>query len=159
MNGPRRVTAALIPLLLVGCASSGGGGLSDPSEVRRDMGRGTYPDVLAAVEKILETKNRYVIQRFEENYNAIWFETEWHVSDPLEDELAQGIDRIRTRIVIDGRRSTNDTFRLRFTATVESLRGGSQEWARLPVTEMRGEEIQSLLSDMDMEIRSGVRGG
>jgi hypothetical protein len=111
------------------------------------MGRGTYPDVLAAVEKILETKNRYVIQRFEENYNTIWFETEWHPDDPVEDERAQDIIRVRT------------TFRLRFTATVESLRGGSQEWARLPVTEMRGEEIQSLLSDMDMEIRSGVRGG
>lgn len=155
----RRAIAGWIPLLLAGCASSGGGGLSDPSEVRRDMGRGTYQDVLAAVEKILETKNRYVIQRFEENYNTIWFETEWHVSDPLEDERAQGIQRVRTRIVIDGRRSTNDTFRLRFTATNEVLRAGSQEWERLPVTEMRQEEIRGLLTDMDMEIRSGVRGG
>lgn len=154
--------ALLLSLLLgvAGCASGGGGtGVTDPAEIRRDMGRGTYQDARAAVEKILETKNRFTIQRFEENYNNIWFETEWNSPELLEDERAAGITEVRLRIVIDGRRSANDTFRLRFTATCESKRDGSAEWERLPVTPQREEYIRRILSDMDMEIRSGVRGG
>ena len=154
-----RTVAGLLSavVILAGCASGGGGGLSDPSQVRQDMGRGTYQDVLAAVDKILETKYSYTIQRFEENYNNIWFETEWHSAEALADERESGLVRTRTRIVIEGRRGANDTFRLRFTASCESLREGSQEWERLPVSGDREEEIRRILSDMDMEIRSGVR--
>jgi hypothetical protein len=144
-------------VLLAGCASGGGGGLSDPSQIRRDIGRATYPDVRAGVEKILVTKNAFVIQRFEENYNSVFFETEWQTSEALETERSQGIVQVRTHIVIEGRRSANDTFRLRFTASCESLEDGSREWKRLPVSEERQDEIGAMLADLDMELRSGVR--
>jgi len=160
MNGRRSVAGLFSAVvLLAGCASGGGGGggLSDPSEIRRDIGRATYQDVRAGVDKILVTKNAFRIQRFEENYNNIFFETEWQVGEALESERADGLVRVRTRMVLDGRRGPNDTFRMRFTASCESLRDGSQEWERLPISEEREELIGRILSDLDMELRSGVR--
>ena len=145
-------------VLLAGCAS-GGGGLSDPSTVQRNIGRATYQDVQEGVEKILITKNAYRMVRFEENDRTIWFETEWKTTAAMEAERAEGIAQVRTRIVIEGRKSTNNTFRLRFTASCESLRDGSRTWERLPVSAERQESIESMLADLDMELRSGVRGG
>ena len=144
-------------VLLAGCASSGATGLSDPSQIRRDIGRATYQDVMAGVEKILVTKNSFSIQRFEENVNNIWFETEWRDTGALETERAEGLVRVRTRIVIEGRRGPNQTFRLRFTASFESLRDGSREWERLPVSEERAGAMRRILADLDMELRAGVR--
>ena len=112
---------------------------------------------MAGVEKILVTKNSFSIQRFEENVNNIWFETEWRDTGALETERAEGLVRVRTRIVIEGRRGPNQTFRLRFTASFESLRDGSREWERLPVSEERAGAMRRILADLDMELRAGVR--
>ena len=154
-----RVAAGLFSavVLLAGCASSGASGLSDPSEIRRDLGRSSYAMVMEGVEKILVTKNEFSLQRFEENFNTIFFETDWQTRAALASERVDGILQVRTRMVIEGRRSANATFRLRFTAFVESQRDGSQVWERLPVSEEREEMINRILADLDMEIRSGVR--
>lgn len=146
-----------VVVLLAGCASGGGAGVTDPSQVRRDIGRATYQDVQAGVEKILVTKNSFVIQRSEENFNTLWFETEWQTREALESEQAEGIVQVRTRIVIEGRGGAQETFRLRFTASCESLRDGSQTWERLPVSEERQGLIREMLSDLDLELRAGVR--
>ncbi len=159
MIGSRAVAGLFSAMVLMAGCASGGGGLSDPSTVQRDIGRATYQDVQDGVEKILITKNAYSIVRFEENDRTIWFETEWKTTAAMESERAEGIVQVRTRIVIEGRRSTNNTFRLRFTASCESLRDGSREWERLPVSEERESTITRMLSDLDMELRSGVRGG
>ncbi len=157
-GGRRRTTAlwlvtALASSTVAGCAS--GGSVRDPSVLEREIGRVAYQDVRMSVDKILSTKYAYPIRRFEENYNTLYFETDWIPRDAEADEANRGIQRVRTRIILTGRRGSQDVFRIQFRGESEYLVDG--QWQRLPLQSPQRDKLQRILTDLDMEMRSGVR--
>jgi len=154
-NRQRRLLFLVGALLFAaGCASGGGGpGIQDPSLFRRDMGRATYLDIREGVDKIL-TKYGFNVWRFQENFSSLYFETDWLMREPYPEERDLGVERARSRIILEGRRS-GDLFRLRFSAENEVwLRG---EWQRIALNDQWRKKLQRLVSDLEMEIRSGVQ--
>jgi len=127
----------------------------DPSVLEREIGRVAYQDVNLTVDKILTTKYAFPIRRHEENYNTLYFETDWIPRDAEPDEVNRGVQRVRTRIILTGRRGSQDIFRIQFRGESEYLIDG--QWRRLPLQSPQREKLQRILSDLDMEMRSGVR--
>ena len=142
-------------LLTVACASTGSGGVRDPSVFRHEIGRASYADIVSGVDRIL-TKHGFTVRRFEENYNTVYFETDWQPRELEQAEVDQGLQRARIRILIRGRRGAADLFRVDFSGESEGLMVGSVEWRKADVTDEMVRGFRRVTGDLEMEMRVGI---
>jgi len=141
-------------LLVVGCASTGAG-VRDPSVYRREIGRTAYSDILDGVDRML-TKHGYTVRRFEDNYNTIYFETDWQPRELSQAEIDQGLSRARVRILIQGRRGAADLFRVDFLGENEGLRAGMSTWEKIDLVDEVERSLREVYDDLKMEMRTGI---
>jgi hypothetical protein len=150
---------AFLPSLLLGvlvlasgCVS--GGGVGDPAEFNRTMGRVSAVDLAEGVDKIFQ-KFKLTILREESTYSLIYYETEWMMREPHPSEQAQGATQARERIILEGRRS-GDYARVEFTGECELLVSGADGWQRPAISDPARQHFQRIYSDLEMETRAGI---
>lgn len=157
------VTALLVlPLLLVaGCASAGNG--SSSSGYTENLGRQVYGTLREAMDKILLQQHGYRIQRSEEQYGSLYYETIWEPRSPTTEERARGITRLRHRILIRGRRVGDDPatggalYRVTFEAENQAQTETSSSWSPSPVSQELRDQMGEIVTDLNLELRTGVR--
>lgn len=157
------VTALLVlPLVLVaGCASAGNGGAS--SDYTENLGRQVYSTLREAMDKILLQQHGYRIQRSEEQYGSLLYETIWDERSPTTEERAEGVTRARHRIVIRGRRVGDDPttggalYRVTFVGENQAQTETSSSWSAAPVSQELRDEMREIVTDLNLELRTGVR--
>lgn len=158
-----KVTALLVlPLVLVaGCASAGNGGSS--SDYTENLGRQVYGTLREAMDKVLLQQHGYRIRREEEQYGSLYYETIWDEGSPTTEERAEGITRVRHRIVIRGRRVGDDPttggalYRVTFEAQNQAQTETSSSWSAAPVSPELRDEMGEIVTDLNLELRTGVR--
>ncbi len=157
------VTALLVlPLVLVaGCASAGNGGSS--SEYTENLGRQVYGTLREAMDKILLQQHGYRMQRSEEQYGSLYYETTWEQRSPTTEERAEGITQLRHRVVIRGRRVGDDPgsggalYRVTFVAENQARTETASGWSSAPVSPELRDEMGEIVTDLNLELRTGVR--
>lgn len=158
----RRHIAALVAIAAVsGCASSGSGGSAD-SRFQADMGR-----LLAGpLENVrLEMFNRHSIPlgRNEVTARSLLYETLWMPRDVTQGEQLNGVIGARNRVIIRGRLieqgldQAANVFRVTFVVENQIRTEAVPEWHPGPMPDPPRERFGELLSDMNLELRTGIR--
>lgn len=153
----------VLPLLLVaGCASSGGPDLPDTS-YDDQLGRQVLPTLREALDKILLQQHGYRIQRREEQYSGLLYETIWVPRTPSAEQRSEGVTDLRHRIVIEGRRVGDDpstggaVYRVTFEAQNQARTQANPAWAPYPVDQEFRNDMAQIVTDFNLELRTGVR--
>lgn len=149
-------------LLLAGCASSGGPDLPDTS-YDDQLGRQVLSTLREAIDKVLLQQHGYRIQRTEEMYSSLLYETIWVSRTPSAEQRTEGVTDLRHRIVIEGRRVGDDAgtggaiYRVTFEAQNEARTQANSAWARFPVDQEFRNDMAQIVTDLNLELRTGVR--
>jgi len=154
------------------CASGSGGsgGSEGPSNadgvlLTKDLGRVDANFFADAMQKVLLRKYAYTLRRREEQFQNVYYETEWELRNPTPEERRQGITDTRHRVVIQGRRmGTSDVagatqvFRLSLRAEHQVRTINLPNWHPAPsFNDALLENLRRMVSDLELEVRSGVR--
>ena len=155
------LTKSSVTLLLIvfvaGCA--GGTSLSQEGTYRQRLGTTTRKAVQEKVPEVLASRYGYRFDRRVATQEDIRYITQWAEHTPLDDEQAQGVQNVRTRILVNARpknRSAN-TYTAEFRAEYQVQKSGNGEWVSTAMTEMRREYIDEIYDYMDQQLSSGVR--
>ena len=160
----RRETIAAIFLcliLLMGCASSGNGG-GGVKNYLKNVGTATPLDVNQKTNRILQ-KYQYRVVRSQEDEYQMYFETDWRYRTPFEDELETGVVDARTRLTVTGKPRSRtgvagaDLYVVRVMAENEARYEGSQQWMRVPMSNMLVEYLDKISDDLKLELLQGIR--
>lgn len=153
-----RYAACLMATLLlavqaVGCAGTRASG----NVYETDLGRTTAQALFEHVPKVFDRYTFDVLRAEERGEMGLYYETEWKVREPMEDEAALGYQEARTRILIEARRSgvplgDIPLFRVRFTAENRLRKTSSDPWEELPLTEMFREYMGRIVLDIRREV-------
>lgn len=148
--------AFILVLSLVGCAA--GERVSDQGTYRERIGTSTYQDVTRQAERVLVSEHSYRLDREVLRREDVRFITMWAEHTPLEDERAQGLTSVRTRIIVQARpkNRTAGTYTVNFRAECEG-RSQNGPWESMKISEMREEYIEEIVNDLEDELTSGVR--
>ena len=165
MNRLVQVAALVVlplALLLTGCASAGAGGSAD-WEYRENLGRQLYQPLSEAMDKVLLQQHGYRIQREEEQYGSLYYETIWEQRSPTSEQRAEGITGLRHRIVIRARRVGDDPgtggalYRVTFVGQNQGQTEMETDWHPVPIAEELRAELGQIVTDLNLELRTGVR--
>ncbi|MBF8296460.1 MAG: hypothetical protein HW389_3005, partial [Bacteroidetes bacterium] len=140
MNSARRIKnwerAFLLGLCIIfaaGCAgTSGAGDLGLSGHYQADVGLATAFDLRDKTRRVLD-KYQFEVLRFDQSADMIYYETQWKDRYPFQDELDQGIEGTRTRIVIQGkprtrRKNQTDVFSVKFNAESQVRLKETSDW-------------------------------
>lgn len=141
------LTAAV---LLAGCGASLG------RQLRDDIGRATLRDIQLHVPEVL-ADHGYSINQRRQTTGRIYYETRWLYRAPFEDEVERGVQEVRTRFFVQGRRGGSDFFDVEIRVE-NAVRGilPSGDWSPL-VTPDFEDHMRSVSDELMMNINAGVR--
>jgi len=160
-NFKGRWIALLALMTIAGCASSGGS-RSERTTYQEDLGRllaGPLDDVR------LEMFNRHSVglARNEVTTRSILYESLWMPRDVTQGEVLNGVIGARNRVVIRGRmieqglEPSANVFRVTFIVENQIRTETTVEWHPGPLPDPALERFRELLSDMKLELNTGVR--
>ncbi len=160
-NVRRHIVAFIAIAAVSGCASGGSRGPSS-SRFQEDMGRllaGPLDDVR------LEMFNRHSIplRRSEVTARSILYESLWIPRDVTQGELLNGVIGARNRVIIRGRLIEQgldpgaNVFRVTFVVENHVRTETVAEWHPSTIPDPARERFADLLSDMNLELRTGIR--
>lgn len=158
MHELTKITAifALI-VFIAGCA--GGASMRQEGTYRQRLGTTTRKAVENEVPQVLASRYGYRFDRRVATREDIRYITQWAEHTPLEDERAQGIRSVRTRITVNARpknRSAN-TYTAEFRAEYNVQKTGGGQWVDAEMTEMRREYIEDISDYLEQQLSGGVR--
>lgn len=153
----------VLPLLvLAGCASTGDPSTPD-TEYSDQLGRQVLSTLRDAIDKVLLQQHGYRIQRREEMYSNLLYETIWVPRTPSAEQRTEGVTDLRHRIVLEGRRVGDDPgtggaiYRVTFEAQNEARTQASAAWVGHPVDQAFRSDMAQIVTDLNLELRTGVR--
>jgi hypothetical protein len=151
----RILPAALLLLLVSGCASVGGAAL-----FRQELGTATEPDATTVMERV-SAHFHYTVDRREEPPN-FWIQTHWQGRPPFDDERAQGIIEAETRLLLTGRQRIDSLLGSQFAMTLvvenRTRTGPDVDWVETVNTPMFVEYAKSIAERIEQDFRTiGVR--
>ena len=144
-------SALALAILLAGCGASLGG-----RQLRDDIGRATLRDIQLHVPEVL-ADHGYTINQRRETRTRIYYETSWLYRAPFDDEIERGVQEVRTRFIVQGRRGGSDFFDVEIR--VENAARGilpSGDWSPLVTPDFR-DHMRSVSDELMMNINAGVR--
>lgn len=153
----------MVSLILVGGCS--GSGRSD-REVRPDLytanlGTATQLDFREKTRKMLD-RYQFQVIRFEQTTDATFFETEWKLRYPFEDELQQSVEEARTRLIITATPRTrtpmgSDLHTVRFEAENQVRYRDARDWHYIQMSDMLKAYLKEFCDKLATEFRAGIR--
>ena len=154
------VVAGLTTLL--GCASSSNTEAgANVKAYTTNLGTATLYDINQKTSLILD-RYQFQIIRFESSTDMTYYETEWKSRYPFEDEIDQGVQQARTRIIIQATPRARgalgadlSTVRLQVENQVRYRDG--VEWHYAAVAGMLKSYIKELIDNLTTEFRTGIR--
>ncbi len=148
--GRRALPALAAGVFLAGC----GGSLS--RDTRSGIGRATLTDIELNVPQVLADHGYSVSQR-RQTGRRIYYETSWLYREPFEDEADRGVEDVRTRFIVQGRRGGSDFYDVEIKAE-NFVRGvsPSAEWTPLSSPDFQ-EHVRSVSDELIMNMNAGVR--
>ena len=118
-------------------------------------------DFFNAAQLILASKFQYEIERTEQATPELYLETSWKNRYPFEDEIARGIVKARSRIILRARPhyigptdAADLLFNLDFHAENEVLFEGKDEWERVPMSKMLMQYFGRIVDDLKSEVQN-----
>ncbi len=151
ISGAGRLCSVLTAaVLLAGCGASLG------RQLRDDIGRATLRDIQLHVPEVL-ADHGYSINQRRQTTGRIYYETRWLYRAPFEDEVERGVQEVRTRFFVQGRRGGSDFFDVEIRVE-NAVRGilPSGDWSPL-VTPDFEDHMRSVSDELMMNINAGVR--
>ena len=144
------LSALALALLLAGCGASLG------RQNRADIGRATLRDIQVHVPEVL-ADHGYSINQRRETRTRIYYETSWLYRAPFDDEVERGVQQVRTRFIVQGRRGGSDFYDVEIRVE-NSVRGilPSGDWSPLATPDFE-EHMRSVTDELMMNINAGVR--
>jgi len=147
-------------LVVAGACATGGGGTSQRTSWREDMGRLTQSTLRAGVEKIFR-KHAVRIGRTESTARDLYYESVWQPREVMATEEVNGVTNARNRIVLRGRRVQSDmggsVFRVTWELQNEVTSLTASDWHPGIVPDQVMEQYRPVYSDLVLETRTGVR--
>ena len=151
-----------LPLLLLGCAASSSGSKSASIKYVTDLGTATAFDFQEKSQRALN-KYQYVVERYEEYGNILYWETQWKDREVFEDEQTSGIIEAKSRIILEARPFTRSSAGATKLNKVE-LAGenlvmfeDTQTWVSVPMSPMCKAHFKRFADDLRTEFRTGFR--
>ena len=147
---------------VAGCAgTSGAGDLGLPGHFQSDVGLATAFDLRDKTRRVLD-KYQFEVLRFEQSADMIYYESQWKDRYPFQDELDQGIEGTRTRIIIQGkprtrRKNQSDVFSVKFNAENQVRLRETNDWNYAVISPMAKTYLKQFSDDLETEYRSGLR--
>ena len=131
-------------------------GASLARQNRADIGRATLRDIQVHVPEVL-ADHGYSINQRRETRTRIYYETSWLYRAPFDDEIERGVQQVRTRFIVQGRRGGSDFFDVEIRVE-NSVRGilPSGDWSPLATSDFE-DHMRSVSDELMMNINAGVR--
>jgi hypothetical protein len=167
LQGTRRSTVLIliaISLMFVvgGCSAAG----SSDRDVRPDLytanlGTATQLDFREKTRRMLD-RYQFQVIRFEQTTDATFFETEWKLRYPFEDELQQSVEEARTRLIITATPRTrtpmgSDLHTVRFEAENQVRYRDARDWHYIQMSDMLKAYLKEFCDKLSTEFRAGIR--
>lgn len=148
--GRHALSVLILAVLVTGCGASLG------RQLRDDIGRATLRDIQLHVPEVL-SDHGYSINQRRETRTRIYYETRWLYRAPFDDEVERGVQEVRTRFFVQGRRGGSDFFDVEIRVE-NAVRGilPSGDWSPL-VTPDFEDHMRSVSDELMMNINAGVR--
>lgn len=152
----------VLTVVLAGCAGGAAGGGGEASDtMREDLGR-QFADPLNEARNKIWQRYQIPLYRQEQSYQSILWESEWVRWDPSQEARTEGLTASRYRVYLRGQNVGTDLEgRREFRTTLEVEHQGRTEampeWHPVPIPDGLEERLRRMVSDMEMEIRAGVR--
>lgn len=152
-----RAVFLFLILSLVGCG--GTSSLSQDSVYREQIGTTTRRNVDQEVRRVLTSRYGYRMDREVSTQEDIRYITMWAEHTPFDDEQANGITAVRTRVFVTARpkNRTANTYTARFRGEYEVRNQAGGPWVDADMTEMRREYFSDISNYLEGQIASGVR--
>ncbi len=162
----RRLTACcLAAALCAGWACASGGVQEAAQQVwREDMGRIPLAALQSGMRRVFRKHDIYLAREDTSAPRTFLYETRWEQRDALAIEQAGGVTAARNRIVITGQRleSTGfgggNVFRVTWEVENEVSAVGQEGWHPEVIHPETIEAFRRIFSDLELEVRTGVRG-
>lgn len=147
----------LFAVSMAGCA--GTASMSQDSVYREQIGTTTRQNVDNEVRRVLASRYGYRMDREVSTQEDIRYITMWAEHTPLEDERAEGVTAVRTRIFVTARpkNRTTNTYTARFRGECEVRTEGGGPWVSADMTEMREEYFSDISDYLESQIAGGLR--
>ncbi|MCI0693395.1 hypothetical protein L0337_15495 [candidate division KSB1 bacterium] len=152
----------LIPFL-IDCAGSSSGGSTPSHTYIANVGTATSFDVNEKTRRLID-KHQYVVFRYEQSQDMIYFETEWKERAPFQDEQDSGILQARTRFILEARprirvevAGSSDLNNVRLIFENMVLFESSPDWQYVPMTAMCKSYVRRIADDLNTDFRTGFR--
>lgn len=155
------LTLILALIIILGCGSSGRK-KSNTMTYRRNVGKAFPLDMKEKTERILNKFN-YTVVRREETYEQIYYETDWRYRSPFEDESELNIADARTSLTVNAVPRTRggmpgaNLYNVHLSAENEVRFEGSEEWVRVPMSNMLIAYLDKIAEDLKLELLQGIR--
>jgi hypothetical protein len=134
---------------------------SSDAMYRNAIGTGTEVDIVSQVEAIL-ARYYYPIAR-KEISNNIYYETDWVLRLPLEDEAEMAVQEVRTKIIIDtrpfmrGEPTPAPLFNITFVGQAEYRLVNDNEWYKMELSRSRNAYFGEIAYEMRTQFSSRLR--
>lgn len=146
---------------LLGCATGSSSLLSD-ARWREDLGRSTRSTLATALEKVfrkhaVELRRSPSVGERELRYETVWVDRQVTAA-----EEGSGVTRARNRIVLvgtpmDAQFSGGRVYRVRWQVENEITSVKDSNWHMGPMVAEVKTRLQPVFSDLEMELRTGLR--
>ena len=148
--GRHTLSALALAVLVTGC------GASLARQNRADIGRATLRDIQLHVPEVL-ADHGYSINQTRQTVGRIYYETRWLYRAPFEDEVERGVQEVRTRFIVQGRRGGSDFYDVEIRVE-NAVRGilPSGDWSPLATPDFE-DHMRSVSDELMMNINAGVR--
>lgn len=155
------ILGILLTGFLYGCAGSASTEDSSAKSFTANLGTATVLDINQKARLLLE-RYQFQIVRYESTVDALYFETEWKPRYPFDDEIGQGIEETRTRIIIQATPRTrsalgSDLNTVRMEAENQVRLKNGVDWRYAEMSKMLRAYLRKFADDLSTEFRVGLR--
>jgi hypothetical protein len=151
-------------LLVLGCASGGSGKAAEAPKAQasgfyKNIGDATLVDLEAKGKRILDRRSFHIVRQ--EGPPEVYYETQWLAREPFDDERALGVVAAQSRVLLRGR-ERNTTWAKATTYTIDfyvenQVRRQGGDFTEIPASKQFTQYARSIASEIENELRSGVR--
>ncbi len=155
-----KLTGMAVLFVMIFGMNTGCGHQSGPSEYKdyyTKLGVSLPDDLERIVFRMLD-KHQYQIVRRTTSMEQIYYETEWRVRYPFEDEIKLGVASARSRIIITARprdfggTGTILVYRVKFYAENEVRFSDTSGYTRIPISDMAKRYFRRIANDIKTEM-------
>jgi hypothetical protein len=155
------LAVTILALSVNGCSSSGAFDKSSAQTYTANLGTATHYDFRDKTRKMLDRFQFYIL-RYEQTTDATFFETDWKIRYPFEDEILDGIEEARTRLIITANPRTRvpigpDLQTVRMEAENQIRYRHSADWHYKEMSPMLKGYLRDFADKLSTEFRTGIR--